>query len=359
MKSTIFIIYLSLLVVNIFANQQVTIYSSSSSSVVRYKNANGNYDYNYNVVHNIGRDDGNNGIYANSNEDIWRSEYLFNLGSIPSNATITQAQLIFLVSGYECSTCSLKVTKTTGEYSYEQQWSAINNSNTIVLSFEYSSGSNVVVSEVLKNAIIESRSSGQLFLGALSLKEGTNHSYANIELQISVDYTVPVSNVSFIVDNNFTSTSGNRGSMVIDGTTSTIPLEGFQLTKNVGSTASLEAISPQNDNQFHQMIWHTGSVAQSDWKRNELFKSSNTYYSFTVAADDENKRYVANLRKNYKITRDDKTEFDGLLANQSTSYIVEQNSGQIITPSSKTVNNITYNFAGWTDDFTHSSNRLI
>jgi len=279
---------------NIFSQQQVTIYESGKESIVRYINEGGQYDYTYNVTHNIGREDGHNGNYAGSQEDIWRSEHTFSLSAIPSNADITQASLLFLVGSYQCSSCSLKITQTTGQYVYGQQWSAINNANTIVSSFVYSSGSNTISSTALKNAIISALSSGTLYLGSLSLVEGANLSYASLELRLIVDYTVTPQNVDITVDNNFTAFGGlNHGTMVVAGTNRTIPLTGYTFSKTVGSNLTLQAVSPQNDNQGYQELWSTAPSYHSDWKRNLVFRSQNNPYTFTVSSDDNGKTYMA------------------------------------------------------------------
>lgn len=120
MKTKLMLIIIFIIKASILA-QQVTIFENSKSSVVRYLNSSSQYDYAYNVIHNIGRDNGNNGYYSPSSSDIWRTEHSFELSAIPSNATITTAKLVFFINGYECSSCSLKVTKTTGQYSYGDQ----------------------------------------------------------------------------------------------------------------------------------------------------------------------------------------------------------------------------------------------
>jgi len=81
--------------------------------------------------------------------------------------------------------------------------------------------------------------------------------------------------------------------MVIDGVTRTIPLTGYPFTKTVGQNTTLQAISPQTDNQSYQRIWNTASCEKSDWKRNSTFKSYDQTYSFVVAPDDDGKNYKA------------------------------------------------------------------
>ncbi|NWF88208.1 MAG: hypothetical protein HXY50_01965 [Ignavibacteriaceae bacterium] len=83
MKSVLFAIFIILLFININA-EQITIFQNNMQTVVRYINSSGNYDYSYNITHSIGRHDGNNGINSGSQNDIWRSQHSFPLGTIPS-----------------------------------------------------------------------------------------------------------------------------------------------------------------------------------------------------------------------------------------------------------------------------------
>ncbi|NWF88207.1 MAG: hypothetical protein HXY50_01960 [Ignavibacteriaceae bacterium] len=266
---------------------------------------------------------------------------------------------------YQCSTCSLKVTKTTGQGSYGQLWANISNTNTIVSSYRYDS-STPVISAALKDAIIAALSSGTLYLGSLSLVEGANNSYASLELRLIVDYTVPPSNVSITADNNFTAAGGsNHGTMVIDGVNQTIPLTGYTFSKTVGQNLTLSANSPQNDNQGYQRIWHTGATNPSNWTRNGEFRWSNQTYSFTVAADDNGKRYVANLRKICK------PNFQNSFVGAGNGGVIKVNNTPYISPTIQfnvielnsisgtalyqVINGIEYTFFQWSDGSTNAT----
>ena len=65
------------------------------------------------------------------------------------------------------------------------------------------------------------------------------------------------------------------------------------------------------------------------------------------------------MRKNYAISRNDQTEFDGTVSHLNLWYIVEQNSGQISAPSTQTINGKVYNFANWTDNIYATNPRTI
>jgi hypothetical protein len=58
---------------------------------------------------------------------------------------------------------------------------------------------------------------------------------------------------------------------------------------------------------------------------------------------------MANLRKNYALSRDDYTEFDNTYPQGVLWYCVEQNSQSISAPQTQTFNNHLYNFSRWSD----------
>lgn len=104
----------------------------------------------------------------------------------------------------------------------------------------------------------------------------------------------------------------------------------------------------------------------SDWTKEilgttfQLNNAENITYNLTVADNDEGAEYIANMRKNYSINRnDDCSEFDNVISNSAVTSVVEQNSGTISAPPTKSVNGKIYNFAGWTDDFTAPNSRTI
>ena len=122
-----------------------------------------------------------------------------------------------------------------------------------------------------------------------------------------------------------------------------------------GQTVNLEA---QNQSYGgYERVWNTGGVSNSisKWTRQvgstitNLTNGGNITYSFTVTTSDDNASYIANLKKNYRIDQSHTFEFDATQNQQNTSYIVEQNSGEILAPSNKTVSSKNYKFIRWED----------
>ena len=158
------------------------------------------------------------------------------------------------------------------------------------------------------------------------------------------------------IQNNFVG-----GEIFVDDMVSAKTSPNFRTATN-GTIIPIKAKEQTYEN--YPRVWNQSGTYNSNWQYKKTydsfqFLSNNIQTSFVSENDDKNTLVQANLRKNFRIQRDDQPEFEVLQSNQSTSYIVEQNSGQIIAPSTKTINNITYNFAGWTDDFTQTASRTI
>lgn len=355
MKHIFFLVLFSILSIESFS-EQITIFYSGMSSTVRYIDENNNYQYTGNAIHQIGRSDGTNGLYTGSTQDIWRSYFYFDLLQIPSDAIINQAQLIVFKNSYDCSSCKVKVTKLSAGNTF---WNDIDNNNVIVSDIIYSGGTYQQPLESLKNAIIGEMSSGTLYLGTLSQNESSNITYASIELRLIVDYTIPIYLVNLIAQNNF---EFGTIKTAVNGT----PIQRnspYSFTANTNQTVNLEAQN-QSYNGYARVWNNYMPVLMSGWQKRkdgvtiDIPNSSNNSYSFVPTTNENNSTYLAGLRKNYLINRINQTEFDGNPT--ATSYIVEQNSGQLSTQGNGyQPGSIVYNFAGWLDNSTMATTRTI
>ncbi|MBZ0184555.1 MAG: hypothetical protein K8F60_19010, partial [Melioribacteraceae bacterium] len=158
------------------------------------------------------------------------------------------------------------------------------------------------------------------------------------------------------IQNNF-----EGGEIFVDDMVSAKTSPNYRTATN-GTVVPIKAKEQTYEN--YPRVWNQSGTNNSYWQSQKTnFPpapfSSYLQTSYTTTINDKNTVIQANLRKNFRIQRDDQPEFAVLQSNQSTSYIVEQNSGQITAPSSRNINNITYGFAGWTDDFTQSASRTI
>ena len=128
--------------------------------------------------------------------------------------------------------------------------------------------------------------------------------------------------VNITAQNNF-----SAGKIFVDNTEWDAPKT---FSKNVGDNAILKA-KEQTDNLGYSRIWNDVELwnAKSSWLKNGVFFSDQIEKNFTVAQNDNNAIYEAGLRKNYAISRNDQTEFDGTVSAGIVTHIVEQNSGNV------------------------------
>lgn len=178
----------------------------------------------------------------------------------------------------------------------------------------------------------------------------------------------PLFNIT--VDNNFTDNTGNNthGKVGISGYPAN-PTAPITIKKAPGQSVTLTAISPQTDNQNYQMIWHTGTVNPSKWRRNEEPFLPDQSVTFTVSSSDNNATYQAQLRKICNITFQNsfvgisnggKIQVNGITYDLPTSAfnVVELNPIVASPVDRQTFNNIIYHFSKWSDGNT-SFNRTF
>jgi hypothetical protein len=300
------------------------------------------------------------GTYFYESDELIRSIWYISLqDDLPEGAYVTDAKLV-----YRTSTNYSFYAGFIGDYpqglTNDERWELTENSITLK-SFPGSFSSQNPITQpfpelvdYLQNAYNDGKSTVNL-----SFKSNELSSIGRIrfyELKLIITYDVKV---NYSVKNNF-----DEGILKINGEEVSSGVSSFPF--NEGTNYQFEAIEPQMSNDSYEYIWNDveGSNYKSDWHLidNNGLESSLGYAStidHQANYNENNSTIKANLRKKLKITRDDQPEFAVLQTNQSTSYVVEQNSGQIIAPSTKTINNITYNFAGWNDDFTQSASRTI
>jgi len=174
-----------------------------------------------------------------------------------------------------------------------------------------------------------------------------------------VDYTIPIYLVNLIAQNNF---EFGTIKTAVNGT----PIQRnspYSFTANTNQTVNLEAQN-QSYNGYARVWNNYMPVLMSGWQKRkdgvtiDIPNSSNNSYSFVPTTNENNSTYLAGLRKNYLINRINQTEFDGNPT--ATSYIVEQNSGQLSTQGNGyQPGSIVYNFAGWLDNSTMATTRTI
>lgn len=155
--------------------------------------------------------------------------------------------------------------------------------------------------------------------------------------------------VKLIVKNSF-----DAGTIKVN--TATVS-SGYTYFATSGTSQTYEAI-PQFYNPYDR-VWNTSGNALSNWKKqpdgsqpSPIPNATNITYSFNASSSDHKATFIADLKMRYNIYRNDQTDFEGTQSNAQTFQIVEQNSGTVTAPLSKTVNNRNYLFYKWSDGVT-------
>jgi len=221
-------------------------------------------------------------------------------------------------------------------------------------------GNSSRTSSSLLSAVNSARSSGVIYLGALSQNEGSNNTEATTELRLEVTYTVPPTQVSITAQNNFIYGTIKVG-VNASATQRTSP---HPFTATVGNTVNLEAQEQYYDGYYR--IWNDteAPLNPSKWVKiafdgARTDKGTGISYSFTAADNDNNSSYEAQLRKICNINF--QNQFTGVgnagiikINNQQyslpvqTFQVVELN--QITAEAlNQAWNNINYTFTQWSD----------
>ena len=138
----------------------------------------------------------------------------------------------------------------------------------------------------------------------------------------------------------------------------------FQIIKEDGQAINIEAV-PQTDNGGYSRVWNNFTpLNRSKWVKqfgntySDFVGGDNISYIIAAANNEGNVNYIANLRKICNVSRNDQTEFDGTISAGVIANIVEQNSGQISAPLTKSVNGKDYRFYQWSNGVTSNSQNV-
>ncbi len=290
-------------------------------------------------------------------DNIFRSMAVTNLGTsnlnLAPNEKIDIAKLVVTTNAVTgTGNFNIKfIGNTFSASNTKERWEECN-SGTYLGSLPYnSSNASITVTNIVKNNL-----GNDVYFGFYEGGNGDAHLYT-VVLQI---WTSFVPQVNITAKNNFENGTIKVG---IDQTAIS-ESSPYPFTANVGQTVNLQAVDQNYGN--YDRIWNSSGVSYSfsDWEKvignNRTHKSYNRAYNFNVTTSDDGTDYIANLMKNYAITRkQDCSEFDNVINNGVVTHIVEQNSGSLSAPSTKTINGKIYKFAGWTDNINAPNPRTI
>ena len=229
------------------------------------------------------------------------------------------------------------VTFFSPEHSH-YEWDVLLDGSFLTLGNYYNNSSMERMPSVNFSASISAGNHTMLIL-TYSVDGGGNKSLRD---QNSFTVTGVIRTINITATNNFP-----NGMIKVDG--SNHDNAPFSFLKANGETTVLEAV-PQLGSDGYNRVWNNYlPVLPSQWKKNNV-PIQNAYsiqHTFSTSSGDNYATYEAMVRKNYSISRNDQTEFDGTSGVADATRIVEQNSGTVPAPSTKIVGSRTYTYAGW------------
>ncbi|NUN70785.1 MAG: hypothetical protein HUU02_13875, partial [Bacteroidetes bacterium] len=313
---------------------------------------------------------------AEYDRNAFRMVYRFDISNIPINATITGIEFINKGVITTNSTANPKQIKFyLKKFPYDQfnvdnaadNWGDVSDAdnlddftlncspNTFAGSESYGAGSSVVL---YVQGLLGSSPYVDLSLMLDPAEEatwGTNRNIHVIDfnrpntteaIKLIINYTTP-NKVSLTFQNNFVGGTMGIVGPDISNPNQVVP---YSLSNiQVGSLITVTA-NEQNDELGNNRVWANSVVNEpSRWVKNGQIISSSNPFGLTA---DIVATYEARLRKRFNISQNDQTDFDGSQSMGVVSQIIEQNSGTVTAPLSKTVNNRNYLFYKWSDGVT-------
>ena len=270
-----------------------------------------------------------------------------------TNINITSVEVNYSVAYTQAY--SFKITKLTTINPSDDgaNWSAIGSGSVMNNSISYSGNSNFISTNI-KTQMQNALSSNQLILGALSENETANDSYANLGFTLYVTYTRTAATLSLVAHNDFHGQDG--GQIGVGVNTSPVSYSSPKPFSAVeGQTVNLAAYDGQT---LYNYDWvfndNEAPLTKSYWKKyyNGALSDLGNAQSISHTAQSENgATFIDYLKKNFRISRNDETEFDGTSSAGIVTHIVEGNSGNIPAPSTKTIGSNNYVLAGWENGF--------
>jgi hypothetical protein len=359
-----FVIFLELGL--IFPNQ----YTGSKTSVCLVSPNQGNPYYSWST---FGEDIGYKYNSTAQASETARAKYAFDFSGIPSNATISNVSLSLSAGNYQNSQYKYTITQLSGNIvNPSDLWNGIHSSTALFTNILYSSG-NPSGSYTALTTLINNNKGGNIYLGVYSQNEGNSDSYANLNITLNMDVSVPPSNITITADNNFNISPANDGLINVTGYGQKTAPFPFQI--NVGQTASFTAISGQTDAQNYQRVWSTSApVYNSQWRE---YKASGpiqlnntitniTYTTVPLTTNDNTATFEAGLRKVCNVPVQNNMVGLGNVGTiivNGTQYNLPTNTFQVIeqnpitvTPQNQTINGIDYTFSSWYNSTTQNPN---
>lgn len=333
--------------------------TASSTNIEQFKNNGGTQTVYQSSTYAIGRK-----LNTDGSSFISRSYHQFNINQsvFPTNTQIDEVTVHYTTSA---GSYSFKITKVSAVGTDNAaNWNAIGSGISMDAGIAYSAVENSFVSAKIKTEMQNLLTSGTLILGALGENETANDSYAYLFIWLHVKYRRPAQTFPYFAANYYNGAiiGGQIGVGLGQPPTSFPSPKQFYANEN--QNINLLAYDNQDIDTRRYLYNDTEAQNQkSKWDQDKfgVVTPLGAPQTITVVSSSTNAAttFRAWLSKNCKIDQTHKTEFDGNQTQQNTAWIVELNSGNITTQSSRVISGKNYLFAGWEDNLTLGTSRNI
>jgi tetratricopeptide (TPR) repeat protein len=230
---------------------------------------------------------------------IDRSYYEFDLSSIEDNATITNVEVNYSMSG---TSYTFKLTKIASLYdSLHAMWDSIGTGEELHTGLAYSIGSSFDSSPI-KTSLAGALVNDQLIIGALSEAEGTTGSESSLDLSFYVEYTISAQLINLTVRNDLYGADGGYIGMAVYPYTAVSRPSPFPFTAYEENRLNLAAYDNQTVNG---KVWFFNNTEypdeRSEWKKKKDLVYTHLEYlqSFStgeLTVSDDNATFIAYLK---------------------------------------------------------------
>ena len=265
MKKFKFVCFLLVLLVgSVFSqtiNKSVTLYPGHT--IVTQKNGSV-YEYGTSGI----------GKYTlDTNVYIDRSYYEFDLSSIEDNATITQVQVNYSMSGISYTFKLTKIASLSGDL--QAQWNAVGNGTALHTGLTY--GTSSFYSDAIKTEIANALGSNQLIIGGLSEAEATTGSESSLDLNLYVEYTIPAQLLNLTARNDLYGADGGNIGVAVYPQSPVSHSSPYEFTAYEEKRLNLAAYDNQTVNG---KVWFFNNTEYPDEKSEWKKKERGSLYSF-------------------------------------------------------------------------------
>jgi hypothetical protein len=350
-----FFLLFAFLANNLFADENsITVGINGSFNVMAHKvPVSGSPSYGLGTGYIIGKylDSYNSIVYYD------RAIFDFNLSSIPSNATITAASLSYSCIANDNSTShKFGITQYVYASNFQDAWNNIVSSPALFSNLSYGSGN---INNTSLTQLVSTDKGSKLYLGVFASDEANYGAAATMSLKLDITYTLPPTNATITATNNFSTSTGTNGQIIVDGGTFDAP---HPFTKATGQSATLTAVSSQTDAQGYQRVWASNSKwSKTNSQAVDIPLNANTSSSYnitSITSSDNGATYTANLKKVCNLsfqgslngtTAPAKISFNGTQYDLPVTLQAVEGSDNTVQGVTQALNSVSFELTSWSD----------